>query len=72
MMTLCLREGGDQVFLARAASRLQRVTGVLRVRTDPALCQLEIVFRQPTDNLLRSVHEALRSLREDPLAVETC
>jgi len=62
MMRFALPEDGDADFLDRAAGEILRQPGVLRVRTNPARQEIEIVFKQPAEGLLRQVNNALQSV----------
>jgi hypothetical protein len=61
MMRLTLREDEDTEYLGRAAEQILQLPSVLRVRTDPARQEIEIVFKQPADGLLRQVNNALQA-----------
>ena len=61
MMRLTLREDGDTDFLGRAAEQILQLPSVLRVRTNPARQEIEIVFKQPAEGLLRQVNNALHA-----------
>jgi len=62
MMRFTLREDGDTDFLGRAAEQILQLPSVLRVRTNPARQEIEIVFKQPADGLLRQVNNALQAV----------
>jgi hypothetical protein len=62
MMRFTLREDGDTDFLGRAAEQILQLPSVLRVRTNPARQEIEIVFKQPADGLLRQVNDALQTV----------
>ena len=62
MMRFTLREDGDTDFLGRAAEQILQLPSVLRVRTNPARQEIEIVFKQPADGLLRQVNNALQTV----------
>ena len=62
MMRFTLREDGDTDFLGRAAEQILQLPSVLRVRTDPARQEIEIVFKRPADGLLRQVNNALQAV----------
>jgi len=68
MMRFTLREDGDMDFLGRAAEQILQLPSVLRVRTNPARQEIEIVFKQPADGLLRQVNSALQSVGADMTA----
>ena len=60
MMRLTLREHGETDFLGRAAEEIGQLPGVLRVRTNPGRQEIEIVFKQPAEGLLRQVNNTLQ------------
>ena len=62
MIRFTLREDGETTFLGRAAEEILRLPSVLRVRTNPGRQEIEIVFKQPAEGLLRQVNSALRSV----------
>ncbi len=62
MMRFTLREDGDTDFLGRAAEQILQLPSVLRVRTNPSRQEIEIVFKQPADGLLRQVNNALQTV----------
>ena len=62
MMRFTVREEGEKDFLGRAAERIRELPNVLRVRENPARQEIEIVFKQPAEGLLRQVDNALRSV----------
>jgi len=62
MMRFTLRDDGDTDFLGRAAERILRLPSVLRVRTNPERQEIEIVFKQPAEGLLRQVNNALQAV----------
>ena len=62
MMRFTVREEGETDFLGRAAERIGQLPSVLRVRANPARQEIEIVFRQPAEGLLRQVDNVLRSV----------
>ena len=62
MMRFTLREDGDTDFLGRVAEQILQLPSVLRVRTNPARQEIEIVFKQPAEGLLRQVNNALQSV----------
>lgn len=62
MMRFTLREDGDTDFLGRAAEQILQLPSVLRVRTDPARQEIEIVFKRPAEGLLRQVNNALQAV----------
>ncbi len=62
MMRLTLREDSEADFLERAADQIRRLPSVLRVRTNAARQEIEIVFKQPAEGLLRQVNDALKSV----------
>ncbi|MGD0059119.1 MAG: hypothetical protein ABSD58_06840 [Verrucomicrobiia bacterium] len=62
MMRFTLREDGDTDFLGRAAEQILQLPSVLRVRTNPARQEIEIVFKRPADGLLRQVNNALQTV----------
>ena len=62
MMRFTLREDGDTDFLGRAAEQILQLPSVLRVRTNPARQEIEIVFKRPAEGLLRQVNNALQTV----------
>jgi hypothetical protein len=60
MMRFTLREDGETEFLGRAADQIRQLPSVLRVRTNPSRQEIEIVFKQPSEGLLRQVNSALQ------------
>ena len=60
MMRFTVRDEGELDFLGRAADRISQLPNVLRVRTNPARQEIEIVFREPAEGLLRRIDTALR------------
>lgn len=60
MMRLTLREDCGTDFLGRAAEEIGQLPGVLRVRTNPLRQEIEIVFKQPAEGLLRQVNNTLQ------------
>jgi hypothetical protein len=68
MMRFALREDGDTEFLGRVAEQILQLPSVLRVRTNPARQEIEIVFKQPADGLLRQVNNALQAAGTEMIA----
>ena len=68
MMRFTLREDGDTDFLGRAAEQILQLPSVLRVRTNPARQEIEIVFKQPAEGLLRQVNHALQTVGTETTA----
>ena len=62
MMRLTLREDNEMEFLERAAQEVRRLPCVLRVRTNAARQEMEIVFKEPAAGFLRQVNDALKSV----------
>jgi hypothetical protein len=62
MMRFTLREQSDPDFLEQAATEIRELPTVLRVRTNPARQEIEIVFKQPAEGLLRQVNNVLKSV----------
>jgi hypothetical protein len=62
MIRFTLREDGDTEFLGRVAEQILQLPSVLRVRTNPARQEIEIVFKQPAEGLLRQVNTALQAV----------
>ena len=62
MMRFTLREDGETDFLGRAAEEILRLPSVLRVRTNPERQEIEIVFQQAAEGLLRQVNNVLQSV----------
>jgi hypothetical protein len=63
MMRFTLRDETETDFLERTADEIRRLPNVLRVRTDVARQEIEIVFKQPADSLLGQVNSALRRVQ---------
>jgi hypothetical protein len=57
-----LREDGDTGLLGRVAEQILQLSSVLRVRTNPARQEIEIVFKRPADGLPRQVDNALQAV----------
>ena len=68
MIRFALREDRETDFLDRAAEEILRLPSVLRVRTNPGRQEIEIIFKQPADGLLRQVNNALRSVAAEMTA----
>ena len=68
MMRFTLRDESDTDYLERVADEFRQLPGVLRVRTDAARQEIEIVFRQPAAGLLRQVNDALKSVGSATIA----
>jgi len=62
MMRFTLRNESETDFLERAADEIRQLPGVLRVRTNAVRQEIEIVFNQPAEGLLRRVNDALKSV----------
>jgi hypothetical protein len=62
MIRFTVREESETDFLGRAAERIRQLPNVLRVRANPARQEIEIVFKQPAEGLLRQVDNVLRSV----------
>jgi hypothetical protein len=62
MMRFTLRENGETNFLGQAAEQIRQLPTVLRVRTNPTRQEIEIVFKQPAEGLLRQVNNTLRAV----------
>lgn len=62
MMRLTLREESESDFLEQAAAEIRELPTVLRVRTNPIRQEIEIVFKQPAEGLLRQVNNVLKSV----------
>jgi hypothetical protein len=60
MMRFTLREDGETDFLGRAAEQIRQLPSVLRVRTNPSRQEIEIMFKQPAEGLLRQINNALQ------------
>ena len=71
MMRFTLRENDETDFLGRAAEEIRQLPSVLRVRENPARQEIEIVFKQPAEGLLRQVNNALRSVGAEMTASKT-
>ena len=68
MMRFTLRDESETDFLERAGDELRRLPGVLRVHTNAARQEIEIVFKQPAEDLLRQVNDALKSVSAEMMA----
>ena len=68
MMRLTLREDNEMEFLERAAQEVRRLPCVLRMRTNTVRQEMEIVFKQPAEGLLRQVNDALKSVGSEMTA----
>jgi hypothetical protein len=62
-LKLSVRRSPESEYLELAAEQIRHLPSVLRVDADPAFGNLEIIFRQPTQGLLRQIHTALQSAR---------
>ena len=62
MMRFTLRAENETDFLERAAEEIRQLPSVLRVRTNAARQEIEIVFKQPAEGLLGQVNDALKSV----------
>lgn len=71
MMRLTLREPDETDFLGRAAEEIGLLPGVLRVRTNPLRQEIEIVFKQPAEGLLRQVNNTLQLVGTGMVASKT-
>lgn len=71
MLKLSLRDHSDGDYLEQAAEQIRRLTGVIRVRADLRLGQIEIVFQYPAEGFLRQVHTALQSVHCEIIAGKT-
>ena len=71
MMRFTLREEAETDLLGRAAEQIRQLPSVLRVRTNPARQEIEIVFKQPSEGLLRQVNTALQVVGTEMTASKT-
>lgn len=62
MMRFILREESEPDYLERVAAEIRELPTVLRVRTNPARQEIEIVFKQPAEGLLRQINNVLKSV----------
>jgi hypothetical protein len=62
MMRFTLRDETEPDFLEQAATEIRDLPTVLRVRTNPARQEIEIVFKQPAEGLLRQINNVLKSV----------
>ena len=62
MMKFTLREEAESDLLERAAAEIRDLPTVLRVRTDLSRQEIEIVFKQPAEGLLRQINNVLKSV----------
>jgi len=62
MMKFTLREEAESDLLERAAAEIRDLPTVLRVRTDLSRQEIEIVFKQPAEGLLRQINTVLKSV----------
>lgn len=60
MLKLTINPLRDDEYVRRVVELIQRVPGVVRVRADQPTSQIEIIYRQPVEGLLRLIHEILR------------
>ena len=70
MMRFTLREDDETDFLGRAAEQIRQLPSVLRVRTNPERQEIEIVFKQPAEGLLRQVNNALHAVGTEMTAAK--
>ena len=61
----------DPEYIRRVVEQIQQLPGVVRVRADQPTLQIEIMFRQPVEGLLRSIHVALRMAGSEIIAGKT-
>ena len=62
MMRFTLREETEPEFLEQVATAIRELPTVLRVRTNPMRQEIEIVFKQPAEGLLRQINNVLKSV----------
>jgi hypothetical protein len=62
MMRFTLREEAEPDLLEQAAAEIRELPTVLRVRTNPTRQEIEIVFKQPAEGLLRQINGVLKSV----------
>jgi hypothetical protein len=62
MMRFTLREETEPDMLEQAAAEIRELPTVLRVRTNPMRQEIEIVFKQPAEGLLRQINSVLKSV----------
>ena len=62
MMRFTLREETEPDLLEQAAAEIRELPTVLRVRTNPMRQEIEIVFKQPAEGLLRQINTVLKSV----------
>jgi hypothetical protein len=62
MIRFTLREETEPDLLEQAAAEIRELPTVLRVRTNPTRQEIEIVFKQPAEGLLRQINTVLKSV----------
>jgi hypothetical protein len=62
MIRFTLREETEPDLLEQAAAEIRELLTVLRVRTNPTRQEIEIVFKQPAEGLLRQINSVLKSV----------
>ncbi|MEI6083035.1 MAG: hypothetical protein WCS70_01910 [Verrucomicrobiota bacterium] len=61
MLKLTVSPLRDGEYIRNVVEQIQQLSGVARVRADVSTAQIEVVFRQPVEGLLRAIHLALRT-----------
>ena len=62
MIRFTMREETESDALEQAAAEIRELPTVLRVRTNPTRQEIEIVFKQPAEGLLRQIDQVLKSV----------
>ena len=62
MIRFAMREETELDALEQAAAEIRELPTVLRVRTNPTRQEIEIVFKQPSEGLLRQINQVLKSV----------
>jgi len=71
MLKLTVGSSRDAEYLRLVVGQIQQLPGVVRVRADQTTLQIEIMFRQPAEGLLRAIHTALRTAGAEIVAGKT-
>lgn len=71
MLKLTVSPLRDAEYLQVVVEQIQLLAGVVRVRADESTSQIEVVFRQPVEGLLRAIHHALRIAGAEVVAGKT-
>lgn len=60
MLKLAVSPARDPEYIRLVVEQIQALPAVVRVRADGATNQIEVMFEQPAEGLLRQIHVALR------------